>query len=73
MGEISLVGGVASNKFILNEISKKVKKNNINIIMPPKYMLSDNAAMIGWTCIQKYSSKVINDINFKVDPRLKIS
>lgn len=72
INQISLVGGVASNKYILNEITHKVKKNNINIIMPPKYMLSDNAAMIAWACIKKYSSKVVSDINFKVDPRLKI-
>ena len=41
--------------------------------MPPKYMLSDNAAMIGWACIQKYSKKQYSDIFFKPNPRLTIN
>jgi tRNA A37 threonylcarbamoyltransferase TsaD len=40
--------------------------------MPPKYMLSDNAAMIGWACIQKYLLNGFSDLYFKVNPRLTI-
>ena len=41
--------------------------------MPPNYMLSDNAAMIGWACLQKSSKKLDSDIFFKPDPRLSIN
>lgn len=71
--QISLVGGVASNKYILNKISKISKKYNYSVILPPKYMLSDNAAMVGWACILKYTTEKISDINFKANPRLTIN
>ena len=44
---------------------------NISLLKPPKYMLTDNAAMVAWACISKYS-KVKGDINFKPNPRLTI-
>ena len=41
--------------------------------MPPNYMLSDNAAMIGWACIQKHTKNYLSEILFKPNPRLKIN
>tara|TARA_B110000438_G_scaffold294368_1_gene335673 strand:- start:4393 stop:5400 length:1008 start_codon:yes stop_codon:yes gene_type:complete len=70
--QISLVGGVANNQYIYNEINLTSKNNSCSLIMPPKDMLSDNAAMIGWACIQKYSINAKSDIFFKANPRLKI-
>ena len=70
--QISLVGGVAANKFIYNKLEKECLKNNIEIILPPKNMLSDNAAMIGWACIKKLYNKNINDLYFKENPRLTL-
>ena len=71
--QISLVGGVAANKFIYNKLEKECLKNNIEIILPPKNMLSDNAAMIGWACIKKlYNNNNINDLYFKENPRLTL-
>ena len=69
---ISIVGGVASNEKIKKELSSFCKKNHYNLIIPPKDMFSDNAAMIGWACIQKYYLSKKPDINFKPDPRLSI-
>ena len=71
--QISLVGGVAANKYILNKIQKLAKNFNYSIILPPKDMLSDNAAMKGWACIKKYTKKKFSDINFKANPRLHIN
>ena len=70
--QLSLVGGVAANKFIYNKIEKECLKNNIDIILPPKNMLSDNAAMIGWACIKKLYNNNINDLYFKENPRLTL-
>jgi len=69
---LALVGGVAANKYIFNEMDKIAKLESCNIIIPTKDMLSDNAAMIGWACIQKYSINNFSDINFKANPRLSI-
>ena len=70
--QISLVGGVAANKFIYNKLEKECLKNNIEIILPPKNMLSDNAAMIGWACIKNLYNNNINDLYFKENPRLTL-
>ena len=73
IAQLSLVGGVAANKFIYNKLEKECLKNNIEIILPPKNMLSDNAAMIGWACIKKlYNNNNINDLYFKENPRLTL-
>ena len=72
ISQISLVGGVAANQFIYNKIKKIAHNNACSIIMPPKYMLSDNAAMIGWACIHKYLLIVFSDLHFKVNPRLTL-
>ena len=72
IAQLSLVGGVAANKFIYNKLEKECLKNNIEIILPPKNMLSDNAAMIGWACIKKLHNNNINDLYFKENPRLTL-
>lgn len=73
ISQISLVGGVAANKYIYNNLKKIAHNYNCSIVMPPNYMLSDNAAMIGWACLQKSSKKLDSDIFFKPDPRLSIN
>ena len=72
IAQLSLVGGVAANKFIYNKLEKECLKNNMKIMLPPKNMLSDNAAMIGWACIKKLYNNNINDLYFKENPRLTL-
>ena len=59
------------NLFII-KLEKECLKKNIEIIFPPKNMLSDNAAMIGWACIKKLYNNNINDLYFKENPRLTL-
>ena len=70
--EVSLVGGVAANKYIYNKIKNTAKRYSLSIIMPPNYMFSDNAAMIAWACIQKYNKNFSSEILFKPNPRLEV-
>ena len=69
---ISLVGGVAKNKYIHRKLSNYCNKYNKTILLPITEMMSDNAAMIAWACLKKYNKNII-DINFKADPRLTIN
>ena len=71
LNSISIVGGVACNKEIKKSFLKIAKKNKCKLVLPPKYMFSDNAAMIGWACLQK-NKYIESDLKFKADPRLKI-
>ena len=68
---VSVVGGVANNNYIKKCFKKIEKKEAIEFIYPPKYMMNDNAAMIAWATILKYKNN--HDVNFKPNPRLTIN
>ena len=70
--EVGIVGGVSANKFIFENLKKTANIYNYKVILPRKDMMGDNAAMIGWTCIQKYKNNYISDLFFKPNPRLTI-
>ena len=72
INQVALVGGVAKNKYIRNNIKNILSNYNSSMLLPPDYMLSDNAAMIGWACIKKGYNNFESCINFKADPRLKV-
>ena len=67
---VSVVGGVANNDYLKKCFKNLEKKENIEFIYPPKYMMNDNAAMIAWATILKYKNN--HDLNFKPNPRLTI-
>ena len=70
ISSISIVGGVANNKYIINKFNNFAENKNLKIFLPLKEMMSDNAAMIAWTCINQEPHK--EDILFKPNPRLMI-
>ena len=67
---VSIVGGVANNDYLKKCFKNIEKKEGIEFIYPPKYMMNDNAAMIAWATFLKYKNS--HDINFKPNPRLAI-
>ena len=71
--QVSLVGGVAKNKYIRKNIKKSLRNYNSSILLPPDFMLADNAAMIGWSCIKTKKNNFQSNIHFSPDPRLKVS
>jgi N6-L-threonylcarbamoyladenine synthase len=71
INSLSVVGGVSNNKYIAKKIKDFFKNKNIEILFPNKNMMSDNAAMIAWNCINK-NVKFSNGIYFKANPRLTI-
>ena len=68
-----MVGGVAANNYISDNLKKIANDYECSIILPPNYMLGDNAAMIGWACLLKSKKNIKSDIFFKPDPRLEIN
>ena len=68
---LSIVGGVSNNKYLTEKIKDAFKSHNINILFPPEEMMSDNAAMIAWNCLNK-NVETSSDIHFKANPRLSI-
>jgi len=72
ISQIALVGGVAKNNYLREALKKNFSSAGCHIITPPEYMLSDNAAMIGWACIQKIKINGKSNLYFKANPRLSI-
>ena len=73
ISQLSLVGGVASNNFIYKKLKNTASNYDCAVNMPLNYMLSDNAAMIGWAFIKKYKNGFESDLLFKPNPRLSIN
>ena len=69
--ELSIVGGVANNKYIRTKLTRVCKRNKMNLVLPINEMMSDNAAMIAWACINKLNKSKKN-IYFRPNPRLSI-
>lgn len=67
---IVISGGVASNITLRSEIKKMCEVKNLNFFAPPLNLCSDNAAMIGWTAIERIKSGyTFSDLNFSVKPK----
>ena len=56
---ISIVGGVSNNKYKKN-LENIFEEKGINIYYPIKEMMSDNAAMIAWACLNNYDDQKEN-------------
>ena len=68
---LSIVGGVSNNKYISKKLKDAFQHHNISILFPPKEMMSDNAAMIAWNCLNK-NIETASDLYYKANPRLSI-
>ena len=64
-----IAGGVAANLEIKKSFDQLCKKNELRFYSPPKKLCGDNAAMIGWACLQRYKKGFPDDINFVPRPR----
>ena len=75
LGYITLTENIAFRKQVTKYVPIQVKnylnKTHIEIIFPIKEMMSDNAAMIAWNCINK-NTKSHQDLFFNANPRLQI-
>lgn len=67
---VSLVGGVAANKKLRNEINKLADKNKIPFIVPALSYCGDNAAMIALRGIQLFNSGVRDNLRAKPYPAI---
>jgi N6-L-threonylcarbamoyladenine synthase len=67
--KLVITGGVASNKFIFNNLKDLSIKHNFKILIPQKELCTDNALMIAWAGIEKLKINSTDPLTFK--PRAK--
>ncbi len=62
---IVLAGGVAANRYIFSHLENWAKDRDLEIIVPPIPLCTDNAAMVAWTGLEKLRLGKKDDLNFK--------
>ena len=57
-------GGVASNLYIRNALSRVAQEHDFNFIAPPIHLCTDNAAMIAWVGVESLQHGITNALDF---------
>lgn len=70
--QIVLAGGVSANSYLREEIVKMFNNTNIEVIIPPIWCTTDNAAMIAKVGEYLYQRKVFADLSLGVEPSWRI-
>lgn len=70
--QLVLAGGVSANSYLRSEISKALEGSSIDLIVPPLWCTTDNAAMIAKVASHLYERKVFAPLDLGVDPNWKI-
>jgi len=67
-----LAGGVSANKELRETIVKRVKEkhNNVDVVIPPMWCCTDNAAMLAMAAY--YSNESLSELDMGVDPSLSL-
>ena len=70
--QIVLAGGVSANSYLRSEITKAFENTEIEVIIPPIWCTTDNAAMIAKVGEYLYRDKVFASLDLGVDPSWRI-
>jgi N6-L-threonylcarbamoyladenine synthase len=70
--QIVLAGGVSANSYLREQMKTKLEGSLIELIIPPLWCTTDNAAMIAKVAERLYERKVFAPLTLGVDPNWKI-
>ncbi len=70
--QILLAGGVSANRGLREALMKKSEKNEIELVMPPLPLCTDNAAMIGAAAYIKWQKGIFDDYSLNATPGLSL-
>lgn len=70
--QVLVAGGVSANKELRETIVNRVKEKhkNVEVIIPPMWCCTDNAAMLAMAAY--YSDEELSDLSMSVDPSLSL-
>ena len=70
--QIVLAGGVSANSYLREQMKERLSGTSIELIIPPLWCTTDNAAMIAKVAARLYAKKVFAPLSLGVDPNWKI-
>ncbi len=70
--QVVLAGGVSANSYLREEMKKKFENTDVELIVPPLWCTTDNAAMIAKVGERLYKEKFFAPLDIGVDPNWKI-
>ena len=71
--QILLAGGVSANSYLRSEIVRRLKNSDIDIVLPPIWCTTDNAAMIAKLATHLYREKLFAPLSLSADANWRIS
>jgi len=71
--QVVLAGGVSANSYLREQIGNYFAGTDINVIIPPLWATTDNAAMIAKLADHLYERKIFANMDIGVDPNWRIS
>lgn len=70
--QVVLAGGVSANSYLRAQIQEQLKNSNVEVVIPPMWCCTDNAAMIAKVASRLYDENVFAPLSISVDPSWKI-
>ena len=70
--QVVLAGGVSANSYLREQMQLECQKLGANIIIPPMWCCTDNAAMIAKVAEHLYERKLFAGLDLGVDPNWRI-
>lgn len=71
--QVVLAGGVSANSYLREQMALRLKNTDVELIIPPLWCTTDNAAMIAKVAERLYKEKLFAPFTLGVDPNWKIS
>ena len=71
--QVVLAGGVSANSYLREQMKLRLEGTGIDIIIPPLWCTTDNAAMIAKVAEHLYREKLFAPLTLGVDPNWRIS
>lgn len=73
VAQVILAGGVSANSYLREQIKNRLEGTGIDLVIPPLWCTTDNAAMIAKIGERLYKEKLFAPLTLGVDPNWKIS